>query len=82
MPFSESTRYVPPLRVAQNVTERQQRVLAVLSEAASGAAPRDIHAGLGKEFTERQLRKDLEALRILGLAQAQGHGRGSRWMLS
>ena len=76
------TRYVPPLRVAQNVTERQQRVLAVLSEAAAGMALRDIHAGLGREFTERQLRKDLEALRILGLAQAQGHGRGSRWMLS
>ena len=25
---------------------------------------------------------DLEALRILGLAQATGHGRGSRWRLS
>jgi hypothetical protein len=37
---------------------------------------------LGQRVTERQVRKDLEALRILGLAQKTGHGRGSRWRLS
>jgi ATP-dependent DNA helicase RecG len=76
------TVYVPPQRVAQNVTERQQRVLAVLSTSAEGLALRDVHGVLGQELTERQLRKDLEALRVLGLAQAQGHGRGARWRLS
>jgi len=76
------TRYVPPQRVAQNVTERQQRVLTVLSESGAGLALREVHERLGQGITERQVRKDLEALRILGLTQATGHGRGSRWRLS
>lgn len=76
------TRYVPPQRVAQDVTERQQRVLTVLSESGSGLALREVHEKIGQGITERQARKDLEALRILGLAQATGHGRGSRWRLS
>ena len=76
------TRYVPPQRVAQNVTERQQRVLLCLSESGAGLALREVHERLGQGITERQARKDLEALRILGLTQATGHGRGSRWRLS
>jgi len=76
------TRYVPPQRVAQDVTERQQRVLTLLSESGSGLALREILERIGQGITERQARKDLEALRILGLAQATGHGRGSRWRLS
>jgi len=76
------TRYVPPQRVAQNVTARQQRVLAVLSESGAGLALREVHERLGHGITRRQVRKDLEALRILGLTQSSGHGRGSRWRLS
>jgi ATP-dependent DNA helicase RecG len=76
------TRYVPPQRVAQDVTERQQRVLTLLSESGSGLALREILERIGQGITERQARKDLEALRIHGLAQATGHGRGSRWRLS
>ena len=76
------TRYVPPKRVAQDVTERQQRVLSILSESETGLALREVHERLGQGITERQVRKDLEALRILGLIQATGHGRGSRWRLS
>ena len=68
--------------VAQDMTERQQRGLTVLSESDSGLALREVHERIGQGITERQARKDLEALRILGLAQATGHGRGSRWRLS
>lgn len=75
------TRYIPPTRVAQNVTDRQQLVLTVISSASSGLPLREIHVQIGGGLTERQLRKDLEALKILGLAQAQGHGRGARWIL-
>lgn len=75
------TRYIPPTRVAQNVTDRQQLVLTVISSASSGLPLREIHVQIGDGLTERQLRKDLEALKILGLAQAQGHGRGARWIL-
>lgn len=76
------TRYVPPQRVAQNVTERQQRVLATLSTTQGGMALREIRSKLPPEFTDRQIRKDLEALRVLGLAQSTGHGMGARWQLS
>ena len=75
------TRYVPPQRVAQNVTERQQRVLAVLSTSAEGMALREVCRALGETFSERQVRVELAALRVLGLASSSGHGAGSRWRL-
>ncbi len=71
------TRYVPPQRVAQNVTERQQRVLATLSTTQGGMALREIRLKLRAEFTDRQIRKDLEALRVLGLAQSSRSWHGS-----
>ena len=61
---------------------REQRVLTVLSESGSGLSLREVLERIGQGITERQARKDLEALQILGLAQATGHGRGSRWRLS
>jgi len=79
--FSPS-RYVPPKRVARDLTERQQKVLALLNESSSGLALRDLCAICIPVATDRQIRKDLEALRILGLAHSTGHGRGSRWRLS
>jgi ATP-dependent DNA helicase RecG len=75
------TRYVPPQRVAQNVTERQQRVLSMLSEWPSGLALREIYAALDMRASERQVREDLAALKVLGLAYSEGHGRGARWKL-
>ena len=75
------TRYVPPQRVAQNVTERQQRVLAVLSTSAEGMALREVCRALGDTINERQVRVELAALRVLGLALSSGHGAGARWRL-
>ena len=75
-------RYVPPLRVAQDVTERQQRVLAVLSTSAEGLALRDIRKGLGDEIPEWELKNELAALKHLGLVQTTGYARGARWILS
>jgi ATP-dependent DNA helicase RecG len=76
------TRYVPPQRVAQNVTERQQRVLAVLSTSAEGLALRDIRKGLGEEIAEWEIKNELAALKHLGLVQTKGYARGARWILS
>jgi ATP-dependent DNA helicase RecG len=73
--------YVPPSRVAQNVTERQRRVLAVLADKPDGMALREICSGLDVAATERQVREDLAALKVLGLANSEGHGRGARWKL-
>ncbi|RJX18056.1 MAG: AAA family ATPase [Desulforudis sp.] len=75
------SRYLPPQRVAQNVTDRQQRVLAVLAEKPDGAALREILTGLDMVATERQVREDLAILKALGLANSSGHGRGARWKL-
>jgi ATP-dependent DNA helicase RecG len=75
------SRYVPPLRVAQDVTERQRQVLAVLAEKPNGMALRDICSGLDVAASERQVREDLAVLKVLGLANSEGHGRGARWKL-
>jgi len=72
---------VPPLRVAQDVTERQRRVLAVLAEKSNGMALREICSGLDVAASERQVREDLAVLKVLGLANSAGHGRGARWKL-
>lgn len=76
-----STRYVPPQRVAQNVTERQHRVLGELSTSADGMALREVCRGLGDTVPERQVRVELAALRVLGLVSSSGHGAGARWRL-
>lgn len=81
MRFTPS-RYVPPQRVAKDVTERQQRVLAYLSEHPDGAPVREIAVGMGFIGTPRSLREDLTALKVLGLVTGQGWGRGARWYLS
>jgi ATP-dependent DNA helicase RecG len=75
------SRYVPPLRVAQDVTERQRRVLAVLATASgSGMALREIAVQLN-DHTPRMLREDLGVLKTLGLAKTTGWGRGAMWRL-
>ncbi len=73
------TLYVPPHRVGRDLTERQRAILAVLHESASGLALREVHARLGGQASERQVREDLSTLGTLGLAISTGHGRGARW---
>lgn len=73
------SRYLPPQRVGRDVTKRQQTILASIGEADSGLALREIHAQLGPDVSERQVREDLATLRTLGLVIPSGHGRGARW---
>lgn len=73
------SRYLPPQRVARELTGRQQTILAILDEAGAGMALREVHARVGGQTTERQVREDLATLRALGLAIASGHGRGAQW---
>ena len=75
------TRYIPPTRVAQNVTERQQLVLAVLSRNPSGTPLREITHTLGADDAPWTIREDLATLKTLGLTRPEGHGRGARWIL-
>jgi ATP-dependent DNA helicase RecG len=76
------TRYVPPQRVAQNVTERQQRVLLCLSGSTDGRALREIRETMGAEVAEWEIKSDLTALKHLGLVRVTGHARWAKWLLA
>jgi len=76
------TRYVPPQRVAQNVTDRQQQVLLCLSQVTEGLALRDIRQAVGGDIPDWEIKNDLAALKQLGLVASAGHGRGARWVLT
>jgi ATP-dependent DNA helicase RecG len=74
-------RYLPPQRVARNLTEQQQRILSLLSGARPGLALRDILAGLENLPPEWDVKSDLTLLKQLALVDTNGHGRGAYWFL-
>ncbi len=75
------TSYIPPQRIAQHVTERQQRILTVLSTSVQGMPLRDLFTELGSSLSQWDLKNDLGVLKVLGLVRTIGHGRGARWFL-
>jgi len=74
-------RYVPPQRVAHDLTDRQRAVLALLEAGHGGLALRDIRAGMEGQATEWEVKGDLSLLRQLGLAETEGRGRGAFWRI-
>jgi ATP-dependent DNA helicase RecG len=74
-------RYVPPQRVAHDLTDRQRAVLALLDASREGLALREIRARMEGQATEWEVRGDLLLLRQLGLAESAGWGRGALWRL-
>lgn len=76
------TRYVPPQRVARNLTERQQQILALLAADGEGLALRDIRAGLAGTPAEWEVKDDLALLKQLELIGSRGRGRGAYWSLT
>ena len=60
-------------------TERRALIVALLDDAEGGLTRRDIHAQLGSQVSERQLRRALEELRRAGLIVSEGRGRAGRW---
>ena len=73
--------YVPPHRVAHDLTERQREILEVLGSSAT-LALRDIIARLANAPASATVRGDLYHLKRLGLVDSKGHGRGAVWFLS
>ncbi len=76
------TRYVPPQRVARNLTERQRQILALLDANRGGLALREIRAGLEGTPAEWEVKDDLALLKQLELVRSRGHGRGASWSLA
>lgn len=74
-------RYTPPLRVARDLTSRQQRVLEVLAEFPKGLARGALLTRVDPGVRVWELKEDLAVLRQLGLVETTGHGRGARWFL-
>lgn len=74
-------RYLPPQRVARNLTERQQQVLSLLSTAHPGLALREIIVRLEDSPAEWEVKNDLLLLKQLALVDTNGHGRGAYWFL-
>lgn len=72
-------RYIPPQRVAHDLTDRQRAVLALLEASRGGMALRELRARMDGQATEWEVRGDLQLLRQLGLAESLGRGRGAFW---
>jgi ATP-dependent DNA helicase RecG len=75
------SRYIPPQRVGIDLTDRQRRILQVLSEA-SRVPLREIVIRLGDGAKAGGVRTDLKLLKRLNLVDTDGHGRGAVWRLS
>ena len=73
------SRYVPPQRVAHDLSERQRMILAALDESPIGLPLREIVENLDGTATRRQVQLDLALLRSLSLIDFAGRGLGARW---
>ncbi len=72
--------YIAPHRVVHDLTERQREILQVLSRRAD-APLRVIREGLAHPAADRTIQEDLAHLRMLGLVDGSGRGRGARYWL-
>lgn len=76
------TRYLPPQRVAHDLTERQRQILALLAASHGGLALRDIRTAMHEQPAEWEIKDDLALLKQLELVETRGHGRGAYWRLA
>ena len=61
--------------------QRRQMILALIDSADDGLARRDIVARFAPHVSERQVIRDLEALRERGLIASSGRGASAQWKL-
>lgn len=74
-------RYLPPQRVARELTARQRQILALLEASHGGLALREIRAALEDGAAEWEVKEELALLKQLELIKTRGHGRGAYWAL-
>ena len=73
-------RYVPPQRVAHDLTDRQRAVLAMLESHLGGLALREMLNRLGPGVADWELKADLAFMKQLELVEPTGRGRGAYWV--
>ena len=72
--------FVPRRSVSEaGPAQRRETILALLDRADDGLARRDIVAQLAPHASERQVARDLKALRERGLIASSGRGASARW---
>lgn len=72
--------YIPPHRVSHDLTDRQRRVLHILSDGEKWKFG-EIVKRFDPPLPASTLRDDLKLLRSLGLVDTGGRGPGARWWL-
>jgi len=74
------SQYTPPLRVSHDLTDRQRRLLQLLSDGVKWKV-QNILAKLVDAPAKRTLQDDLSLLRSWRLIESAGRGAGARWWL-
>jgi ATP-dependent DNA helicase RecG len=72
--------YHPPLRVSQDLSERQRQILLILSQGGDWTFG-NIYERLHDPAAKRTIQADLRFLRDLNLVDLSGHGGAARWRL-
>lgn len=72
-------RYVPPTRIAHDLSPLQRSILAIFGEG--GPCSISWLSSLLPAVPRRTLQANLAMLRHYGLVDLSGHGQGARWML-
>jgi ATP-dependent DNA helicase RecG len=75
-----STRYVPPTRIARDLSPLQREVLEVLARTGP-ASLKQIRGDLSMDIPRRTVQDNLQMLRTLGLVDVSGLTTAARWVL-
>ena len=75
-----TTRYVPPTRIAHDLSPLQREVLEVLARTGP-ASLKQIRGDLSKDIPRRTVQDNLQMLRTLGLVDVSGLATAARWAL-
>ncbi len=73
--------YHPPLRISHDLTDRQRRILLMLSDGRERRF-QEIYVQIDNPPSDRTVRQDLNLLRQWGLVNSSGHGGSARWWLA
>jgi ATP-dependent DNA helicase RecG len=74
------SQYTPPMRVSHDLSERQRKLLLILSDGRERAFPA-VYQTLENPPGERTVRSELRTLSDLGLVGSRGRGKFARWWL-
>ena len=75
-----SGSYVPPTRIGHNLTERQRKILKILSGRKEWVFP-EFYKLLDDSISDRAVRSELRLLNQLGIVGSRGRGKNARWWL-